>query len=73
MNAYRCLTQAAVEPRENKKSLKRNVAVRPAEVGANSVQLVPSPEVVKEKKLRVNNNVTYTPVFPDFLCVADQS
>lgn len=49
MNAYRCSTQAAVGPRENKKSPKRNVAVRPAEVGANSVRLVPSPKVVKEK------------------------
>lgn len=56
MNAYRCPTQAVVGHRENKKSPKRNVAVRPAEVGANSVRLVRSPEVVKKKKLRVLNN-----------------
>lgn len=70
MNAYHCPTQAVVGLRENRKSLKRNVAVRLAEVGVNSVRLARSPEVVK-KKIRVYNNVTYTSVFPNFLRVAD--
>lgn len=53
MNAYRCPTQAAAGLRENKKSPKRNVAVRPAEVGANSVRLVQSPEVVKKNYVHI--------------------